>query len=115
HLELPRIEPQLMEHGRVEVGDVVTLLGRVEADLVRRAVDDAALDAAARQPGREAVRMVLAAVRSRLAARRPAELRRPDHERLVEQSAPLEVLQEPGDGTVHFRADLRVALAELSV
>src|SRR5207244_3361233 len=85
NLQLARVQAELMEHRRVKVRDVVALLGGVEADLVGRAVDDAAFDAAARQPGREPVRMVLAAVRARLSPGRAAEFRSPDDERLIEQ------------------------------
>src|SRR5687767_10668051 len=76
NLQPPRIEPEQMEHGGVNVGDVVTILDRMEAELVGGAVDHAAFDAAARQPGAEALRMMVAAVA--LSARRAAELRAPD-------------------------------------
>ena len=46
----------------MQVGDVVAVLDGVEAELVGRAVDDAALDAAAGQPDGEAVRVMVAAV-----------------------------------------------------
>src|SRR5678815_1942874 len=39
------IESQLVEHGGVDVGDVVAVLHGVEAEFVSGAVDDAALDA----------------------------------------------------------------------
>jgi hypothetical protein len=64
----------------VDVGDVVRRLDRVEAELVRGAVSDAAADAAAREPRREAVRMVIAAIALR--ARRAPELRAPDDDGL---------------------------------
>src|SRR5574341_2130967 len=47
HFELAGVEPELVKHRRVEVGDVVALLDGVEAQLVGRAVGDAALHAAA--------------------------------------------------------------------
>ena len=58
------VEAELVQHRGVDVGDVVPVLDRVEADLVRRAVDDAALDPAAGHPDREAVGVVVAAVAS---------------------------------------------------
>ena len=67
------------------------VLDRVQADLVGRAVGHAALDAAAGHPDREAVGVVVAAVAA-LAHRRAAELAAPDHQRRVEQAAPLQVL-----------------------
>jgi hypothetical protein len=44
--QLARIDPQLLQDGRVDIGDVMTVLDGVEADGVGSAVDDAALDAA---------------------------------------------------------------------
>ena len=84
----------------MDVGDVVAVLDRVEPELVGRAVDDAALDAAPRHPDREAVVVVVAAV-APLGVRRAAELGRPDDERVREQpAAPLEIDQEPGGRAV---------------
>ena len=95
-----------MQDRGVDVGDVVPILDGVEADLVGGAVDDAALDAAAGQPGAEALRMVVAAVA--LGARRAAELGAPDDDRLVEHPALLEVLQQAGDRQVHLGRELAV-------
>ena len=57
-----RVEAELVQDRGVDVGDVVAVLDGVEAELVGRAVDDAALDAAAGQPDGEAVGVVVAAV-----------------------------------------------------
>src|SRR5437762_2435215 len=84
HFEAPRIEAHQVQHGGVDVGDVVAVLDGVEADLVGDAVGNAALDAAAGQPGAEALRMMVAAVA--LGTRRAAELRAPDDDRLFEQA-----------------------------
>src|SRR5437868_2876226 len=72
---------------------------------------DAALDAAAGQPDGEAVVVVVSAVAA-LAARRPAELGRPDHDRLVEQAALLEVLQQPGERPIDLGAQGGVVTLE---
>ena len=61
-LELARVEAELVQDRGVDVGHVVAIFDGVEADLVGRAVDDAPLDAAAGQPGAEALRVVVAAV-----------------------------------------------------
>ena len=53
--EPARVEAELVQDRGVDVGDVVAVLDGVEAELVGRAVDDAALDAAAGQPDGEAV------------------------------------------------------------
>ena len=82
------------------------MLDGVEAELVGGAVDDAALDAAAGQPGAEALRMMVAAVA--LGAGRAAELGAPDDERVVEQAALLEVLEQAGDRQVDLRRELAV-------
>ena len=68
------------------------VLDGVVAELVGRAVGDAALDAAAGQPHREALDVVVAAVA--LGHRRAAELAAPDDERVVEHAALLQVLDQ---------------------
>src|SRR5262245_58855305 len=72
HLKLARVEAELVQHRRVDVGDIMTALDGVEADFVCRAMGDAALDTAAGQPDREAIGMMVAAV-GVLGPRRPAE------------------------------------------
>ena len=101
--EPPGVEAELVQDRGVDVGDVVAVLDGVEAELVGGAVDDAALDAAAGHPDREAVGMVVAAVAA-LRAGRAAELGGPDHDRLVEQPALLQVLEQPGDRPVDLGA-----------
>src|SRR5262249_13174065 len=49
-LQPSRVQPEQVQDGGVDVGHVVPVLHRVEADLVGPAVDHAALDAAARHP-----------------------------------------------------------------
>ena len=97
--EPARVEAELVQDRGVDVGDVVAVLDGVEADLVGRAVDDAALDAAAGHPDREAVDVMVAAVAA-LRAGRAAELGGEDDERLVEQAALLQVLEQAGDRLV---------------
>ena len=74
------------------------VLDGVVAELVGRAVGDARLDAAAGQPDRKAVDVVVAAVA--LGHRRAAEFAAPDHQRVVEHAALLEVLDQRGRGLV---------------
>ena len=71
------------------------------AEFVGRAVGDAALDAAAGQPDREALDVMVAAVA--LGHRRPAELAAPDHQRLVEHAALLQVLDQRGRALIDLR------------
>ena len=66
----------------MQVVHVDLVLDRLEAELVGRAVGHAALHAAAGQPHREAVRVVVAArLALALAERHPAELAAPDDQR----------------------------------
>ena len=83
----------------MDVGDVMAILHGVEPERIRRPVGDAARDAAAGQPGTEAVRMMISAARS-FTMRRPAQLRRPDDQRFIEHAALLEVLEQAGDRQV---------------
>ena len=71
------VEAQQVQDRRVQIVDVDLVLDGGEAELVGRAVDVPALDAAAGQPHREAVVVVVAAVdlagvRARRAAARPS-------------------------------------------
>ena len=71
------------------------------AEFVGLADADAALDAAAGQPHGEAVGVVVAAgALGVLGGRLPAELAAPDDQRLVEQAALLQVLEQAGDRLV---------------
>src|SRR5262249_242282 len=56
------IEAKLMQESRVDVGHVMPVLDGVEAEFVRRAVNDPAFDSAAGHPCREAKRMMVASV-----------------------------------------------------
>src|SRR5688572_4415363 len=62
HRESLVVEAEYLEHGRVEVADVDGVLDDVVAEVVRLAVDGAALEAAAGHPHGEAARVVVAAV-----------------------------------------------------
>ena len=77
-------------------------------------MDDAALDAAAGQPDGEAERMMVAAVGA-FGAGRAAELGGPDDERLVEQAALLQILQQAGDRLIDLRAVGGVVACEIAV
>ena len=99
--ELLVIEAQQVQHRGVQVVNVDVFSDRMKAEFVGGAVDVAALDAAAGQPHREAVMVVVAAVdlarvragRGQFHRRRAAKFAAPDDQRLVEQAALLQVLQ----------------------
>ena len=85
------------------------------AQLVGLADADAALDAAAGQPHREAVGVVVAAGALGVLGRRlPAELAAPDDQRRVEQAALLQVLEQPGDRLVGLAGVLVVVLDQVA-
>src|SRR6266511_2872350 len=85
----------------------MAVLDGVEAYLVGRPMRDAAADAAAGHPYREAVNVMVPAIAPLRAGRAP-ELGAEDHQRLVEQPAPLQIFQEPGNRLVHLPAVLAV-------
>src|SRR5204863_2299163 len=86
-----RVEAQLVQDGRVDVGDVVAVFDGVEAYLIGAAMNYAALDAAAGHPDGEAIGVVVAPVGA-LAAGGTSEFGGPDDEGVVEHAAALEVL-----------------------
>ena len=91
----PGIQPQLLQDGGMNVGDVVTVFDRMEPDFIGGPVHDAAFDAAARHPHAKSVNMVIAPVRP-LRPRSPAEFSSKYNQRFVEQPAATEVLQQGG-------------------
>src|SRR5207249_4570388 len=99
------------EQGGVQVVNVDLVFGGEEAVVVGGAVREAAPDAAAGQPHRKALRIVVAAVAA-LGRRRAAELPAPPHQRVGEQAAGLQVAQQAGDRLVHLAGVLLVALFE---
>src|SRR5262249_45062713 len=80
--QLGVIEAQQVQERRVQVVNVDTVLDGVEAELVAFAEGKAGLGAAAGQPHREGVGMVVAAIAAALHHRCAAELAAPDHQRL---------------------------------
>lgn len=109
YFQLASVEAELVEHCRVQVGHVVTVLCRVKTEFVRRSVDDTRLDSAASHYDVEAVQMVVSPGRfGRCAAstdfgtRRSAEFRADDDQRLVEQTSLLQVLDQSGNRLIHL-------------
>ena len=91
----PVVDAQTVQDRRVQVVNVNWIFHHIVAEVVSLAVDNPRLDAGARHPEREALGMVVAAVvvagELALAIDGPAELAAPDHQRVVEQPALLEV------------------------
>ena len=59
--EATRIKAELMKDGSVDVGHIVTVFDRMEAELVRRSVNHATANATACHPHRKTVGMMIAA------------------------------------------------------
>ena len=107
--QLEMVQAQQVQHGGLQVVDVdaVGLFGRIEAQLVGLADRLAGLDAAAGQPHGVGFDVVVAADRAaHLAHRRAAEFSAPDHQRLVEQPALLEVVEQSRTRLVDLTAGL---------
>src|SRR5690242_12296535 len=85
--QLGVVEAEQVEDRSVEVVHVDLVLRDVEAQVIAFADGDARLDAAARQPHGESVRMMVAAVVAPLDHGRAPELAAPDHESIVEHPA----------------------------
>src|SRR5262249_18752686 len=104
------IEAQEPEDSGVQIVNVDRMLDGTEAEIVGGAMNLAALDAAAGQPHAEAIVVVVAAIdaagvgaRSRQLHRRSsAKLATPDHQRIVQHAALLQVFQETADGLIAF-------------
>ena len=99
--------PTTVQDGRVQIMHVDFVLDHVEAQFVAFADGDAGLDAAARQPHGERVRMMIAAVIPALHHRRAAEFAAPDDQRVVEQAALLQICDQSGAGLIGVVAVLR--------
>src|SRR5262245_55792161 len=108
------IEPEAMQNRCMDVMHVDTILDRVETNLISRAVSNAAFDAAAGEPHRKTVRIVVPAVAA-FTHRCAAEFTAPNDQRTVQHSAPLEVLQESGDRLVALAAIAAVIALDIAV
>ena len=113
------VEAEAVQDGGVEVVDVDRILGDVVAVVIGLAVADAGLDAAAGHPDGVVAAMMIAAVivllDLPLAVDRPPELAAPEHERVLEQAASLEVGDESRAGLVGVAALLADPLGQIAV
>ena len=103
-----------MQHGRMQVGDVVAILHRVEAEFIRLAMSDATSDSAASQHDREAVGMMISAV-GVLSTRSAAEFGADHDQRFVKCAATLQIFDERGDRLIDFMTELAVSGLQISV
>ena len=103
-LELVRqllvVDAQAVQNRGLQIVDVHRIRDDVVAEVVGLAVRDAGLDAAAGHPHGEAARMMIAAVvvvrQLALAVDGAAEFAAPDDQRVVEQAALLQILDQRG-------------------
>ena len=111
------IQPQQMQDRRMQVVDVHFFLGREITVVVGGPVDVASLHPSPGHPHRETAGVVVAAVVFRLVllfcSRCSPELSAPQHQGVVEQSPLLQILEQPGNRTVHFNSILRMPLQQI--
>ena len=110
------VEPHLLKDRGVEVLDVEPVGDRAPASSSVCPTLTPAFDPAACHPHGEAIGVVVAAgARGVLGGRLPAELAAPDHQRLVQQAAMLEVLKQPGDRLVGAAGVIGVILNQVAM
>src|SRR5206468_2863130 len=88
------IDAEQAQHGRVEIAHMDRVFHDVIAKIVRHAVDNSRLSAAASHPNSKATGMMVAAIvvfgKSALAIHGAAEFAAPQHQRVVQKSAALQ-------------------------
>ena len=100
-----RIESQQVQHGSVDVRDVVPTVNRVETKFVRSPVNDAPFESGAGHPNSESVGMMIPPVGTATTGLDPrcaAKLRAKHHDGLFPESCTFEVLEKSGHGLVDF-------------
>ena len=92
------VDAHLVQDCRVEIVDVDRVLLHVVAEIIRLAMDDPRLDAAAGHPFCVTARVVIAAVvclgEASLAVDRAAEFAAPDNQRVFQKSSLFQILDE---------------------
>ena len=102
------VDAEDVEHRGVEVAEVDGVFGDVVAEVVGAAVFDAGVDAGAGEPDGEAAAVVVAAAvrvpKNALAKNSAAEFGEEHHQRVFEEAALFEVVDEGGGGLVDVAA-----------
>ena len=110
------VQSQLMEDGGVQIVHVHLAFHGMVAVLVGVAMGEAGLKAAAGKPGREAIRVVVAASALVLRVGRSTKFAAPPHDGVIQQATLLEVLQERGHrlvtrlGMLHMFGQVRMLI-----
>ena len=108
------MKSQLVEQCRVNVANMNRMIDRSEAKLVRFAETKTSLKTTAGEPHRKCIDMVVAAGRlANFAHRCSAKFATPHHDRILEQSSPLQVENEGGARLIDLPADQRQMLFEI--
>ena len=105
--------PRRMKDGRAQVVGADRVAGRMGGPAIGRAVDKSPAHSRTGQYGRVTVRPVLTAAIGLVDPRRAAELANPDHERLVEQAAAVEVFQQGREALVGRRHQTILQMVEI--
>ena len=108
------IDAHEMENGGPEVEDARFPIDDMITELIRLAVDRAALHSAAGEPDTEAEGIVVTAVTA-LGKGCAAELSGPDNESLIEESALFQIPEQPGDGLIDLLGHVPVSFFETAV
>ena len=108
------IDAHEMENGGPEVEDARFPIDDMITELIRLAVDRAALHSAAGEPDAEAEGIVIASVTA-LGKGRTTEFSGPDDESVIEESALFEIPEQPGDGLIHLLGHVPVSFFETAV
>ena len=110
------VESELVQDRSVQLLDVEPVLDRLVAQFIGTADTDASLDAAAGHPHGESRGVVVAPGAFGVLGRwLSAELASPDDERLVEQSASLQVAKQSRDGKVRIAGVVLMVLLQITV
>src|SRR5439155_11441958 len=104
------VEAEEVQHRRVEIVNRGDVFHGLVPEIVRRAVAEAALHAGAGQPNGETMRVVIPSARALLKGRHPAKLRHERDQRVLEQSADFQVLDEGGARLIENHA-MNIVLA----
>ncbi len=110
------IEAEQMQNRRVQIVHVNFVHRRVETEIVALADGHAAFHAAAREPHRKTIRMMIAAVAvDVLHHRGAAKFTAPHHQRIVQHAALFEILDQGGSSAIGVEAILRDVFFERAV
>ena len=94
------IEAEKVHDGRVQIMNVDFVLGGVEAEFVGFAHGEAGLDAAAGQPHRETIWMMIATIAAALDHGGAAKFAAPNNQCFIEETTLLEIFDECGGSLI---------------